>query len=124
MNLTVFTIGHSTRSAAELINLLRENGVECLVDIRAVPRSARNPQFNSDTLPEALAEAGTAHGHMRELGGLRHHPKGPPPSPNGLWRNEPFRNFADYAMTAAFHTALDALIDQPRHQPPTLMCRA
>src|SRR5437762_11475334 len=95
----IYTIGHSTRSAAELVGLLQENAVDLLVDVRAVPRSRTNPQFNADALPEPLAAAGIVYVHLKALGGLRHHPKGAPPSPNTAWRNESFRNYADYALT-------------------------
>jgi len=107
---TIFTIGHSTRSIGELAGLLGENGVERLIDIRSVPRSRANPQFNADALPEPLAAAGIGYVHQKALGGLRHHPKGAPPSPNTLWQSAAFRSFADYAMTAAFRAALDDLV--------------
>src|SRR5579862_9609163 len=106
----VFTIGHSTRTADELIGLLRENGIDLLVDVRSVPRSRANPQFNADALPAPLAAAGIGYRHLKALGGLRHHPKGAPPSPNTLWRNDSFRNYADYALSPAFRAGLDELI--------------
>ena len=104
--MTIYTIGHSTRSTAELIALLRQAGVELLVDVRSVPRSRTNPQFNADTLPQALAAAGIGYRHIAALGGLRHKPKDAPPSPNVLWRSDPFRNYADYAMTEPFREGL------------------
>src|SRR5437763_16230295 len=100
--MTIFTIGHSTRSSEQLIALLREAGVDLLVDIRTVPRSRANPQFNADVMPEALGMAGIGYRHLPALGGLRHRPKGAPPSPNALWRNEAFQAYADYAMTPPF----------------------
>jgi len=105
----VYTVGHSTRSAQELIALLREASVDLLVDVRTVPRSRFNPQFNTDIFPETLAAAGIGYRHMPALGGLRHRPKGAPPSPNGGWRNEAFQAYADYAMTAPFRAALAEL---------------
>jgi uncharacterized protein (DUF488 family) len=105
----VFTIGHSTRPVAELIALLAENGVERLVDVRSVPRSRTNPQFNTDALPQPLAAAGIGYVHLRALGGLRHRPAGAPPSPNAAWRSEAFRNYADYAMGGTFRDGLDEL---------------
>lgn len=69
---TVFTIGHSTRSIGDFLELLHAHGVTCLLDVRTVPRSRHNPQFNRDTLPESLRQAGIAYGHRPELGGLRH----------------------------------------------------
>jgi uncharacterized protein (DUF488 family) len=96
----IFTIGHSTRSVDELIALLREAGVDFLVDVRTVPRSRFNPQFNAGAMPAPLAEVGIGYRHMAVLGGLRHRPKGAGPSPNGGWRNEAFQAYADYALTA------------------------
>src|SRR4051812_33189400 len=98
----IYTIGHSTRGVDELIALLRESRVDLLVDIRSVPRSRFNPQFNTEALPEPLREAGIAYHHIKALGGLRHRPKDAPPSPNTAWRNDAFRNYSDYALTAAF----------------------
>jgi uncharacterized protein (DUF488 family) len=119
---TIFTIGHSTRSLAELVALLREARVERLVDVRSVPRSRANPQFNADALPEPLAAAGIFYTHLAALGGLRHHPKGAPPSPNTLWRSDAFRNYADYAMTPAFRAGLDELCARARDERCAIMC--
>jgi len=118
----VYTIGHSTRSVGELIALLREAGVDCLVDVRSVPRSRANPQFNADALPGPLAAAGIGYRHLAALGGLRHHPKGAPPSPNTLWRNNAFRNYADYASTGAFRAGLTKLCALARDQRCAIMC--
>jgi uncharacterized protein (DUF488 family) len=118
----IWTIGHSTRPLAELIALLRENGIERLVDIRSAPRSRTNPQFNADALPQPLAAAGIGYVHLKALGGLRHHPKDAPPSPNAAWRNEAFRNYADYAMTAAFRAGLDELCVLAEAQRCAIMC--
>src|SRR6476620_11114286 len=119
---TVFTIGHSIHPIDEFIELLRQAGVEVLVDVRSVPRSRRNPQFNIENLPASLAAAGIEHRHMKALGGLRHRPKGAPPSPNGLWENEAFRNYADYAMTAAFRAGIEELCDMAGRQRCAIMC--
>ncbi|MGD9614060.1 MAG: DUF488 family protein [Alphaproteobacteria bacterium] len=118
----IFTIGHSTRSLGELTGLLRQAGVAMLVDVRSVPRSRANPQFNADTLPGALAGAGIEYRHLAALGGLRHRPKAAPPSPNTLWRNNSFRNYADYAMTAAFRDGLDELCALARERRVAIMC--
>ena len=118
----IFTIGHSTRALGELIGLLKEAGVERLVDVRSVPRSRANPQFNADALPEPLAASGIGYTHLAALGGLRHHPKGAPPSPNTLWRNAAFRNYADYAMTPAFRAGLDELCTAAREERCAIMC--
>ena len=118
----LFTIGHSTRSADELIALLREAGVELLVDVRTVPRSRFNPQFNADALPETLGKTGIGYWHMPALGGLRHRPKGAPPSPNGAWQNEAFQAYADYATTPAFHAALAELRGQAQTRVCAIRC--
>jgi uncharacterized protein (DUF488 family) len=118
----IFTIGHATRSVGELIALLRQNEVERLVDIRSVPRSRTNPQFNADALPEKLAAAGIGYTHLKALGGLRHHPKGAPPSPNTLWRNQAFRNYADYAATPAFRAGLGELCEMAARERCAIMC--
>ena len=97
--LTIWTIGHSTRSVQELVGLLAEVGIDLLVDIRSVPRSRTNPQFNRDALPAPLVAAGIGYHHLRSLGGLRGRRKDDPPSPNTLWRNGAFRNYADYAAS-------------------------
>jgi uncharacterized protein (DUF488 family) len=118
----IYTIGHSTRSAQELIDLLKEAGVNLLVDVRTVPRSRYNPQFNTDVLPDTLAAAGIGYRHVPALGGLRHRPKGAPPSPNGLWQNQAFQAYADYALTAPFRAALTALRDLADEHKPAIMC--
>lgn len=106
---TVFTIGHSTRSAEELIGLLRESRINLLVDVRSIPRSRTNPQFNTDALPAPLAAAGIGYRHVAALGGRRHHRRGDPPSPNTFWQNQAFRSYADYAATPEFRAGLDEL---------------
>jgi uncharacterized protein (DUF488 family) len=106
---TIFTIGHSTRAIAEFVALLRQVAVDLLVDVRSIPRSRTNPQFNAHALPGTLADAGIAYRHLPALGGLRHRTKGAKPSPNTLWRVAAFRNYADYAATDAFRMGLDEL---------------
>jgi len=101
---------------------LREAGVDLLIDVRTVPRSRFNRQFNADVLPQTLAEAEIGYRHMPALGGLRHRPKGAPPSPNGLWQNEAFQAYADYAMTAPFRAALDELRKFAQDRVPAVMC--
>jgi len=122
MTQTVYTIGHSTRSAEELIALLREAGVDLLIDVRTVPRSRFNPQFNADVFPRTLAAAGIGYRHMAALGGLRHRPKGAPPSPNGMWENEAFQAYADYALTPPFRVALDQLCGLANERCCAIMC--
>ena len=103
----VFTVGHSTRSADELIALLAEVAADLIADVRAFPRSRTNPQFNGPALQEALAGAGIAYRFLPALGGRRHGHKNS--SPNMLWRNESFRAYADYAGTAEFRAGLEEL---------------
>ena len=93
-----------------------------MVDVRTVPRSRFNPQFNAEILPQTLAEAGIGYRHIPALGGLRHHPKGAPPSPNGAWRSDAFRNYADYALTAPFRAGLDELRRLAREHVCAIMC--
>jgi uncharacterized protein (DUF488 family) len=122
MSCTLYTIGHSTRSAQELIALLREAGVDLLVDIRTVPRSRFNPQFNAEVFLETLVRANIDYRHMAALGGLRHRPKGAPHSPNGMWQSEAFQAYADYALTAPFRAALAELRDLAQEHTPAIMC--
>ena len=103
--LTVFTIGHSTRAIGEFIELLKANGVGQVIDIRTIPKSRRNPQFNDDSLANSLRAAGIGYVHMKELGGLRH---AKPDSINLGWRNASFRGYADYMQTPEFAEAIDA----------------
>jgi uncharacterized protein (DUF488 family) len=117
--MVVFTIGHSTRSLEDLIALLHENAVQTLVDVRTVPRSRRNPQFNRDALPESLRTAGIDYVHFSGLGGFR---PVRPDSPNTGWVNPSFRGYADYMQTAEFERNLDDLIDLATHTPVAIMC--
>ena len=119
---TIFTIGHSTRTVAEFVALLRQAGIDLLIDVRSVPRSRTNPQFNADALPEALGDAGISYRQLPALGGLRHRTKGAMPSPNTLWRVAAFRNYADYAATDAFRMGLDELRALARDNCCAIMC--
>jgi uncharacterized protein (DUF488 family) len=115
----VLTIGHSTLALAALIAALKAHGAERLVDIRTIPRSRHNPQFNQENLATALPEAGIGYDHSKGLGGLRR-PR--PDSPNGGWRNAGFRGFADYMQTAEFAAELDRLIEAAASERLVLMC--
>jgi uncharacterized protein (DUF488 family) len=115
----VLTIGHSTRPIGEFIRLLQAHGVTCVVDVRTVPRSRHNPQFNRDTLPAALEPMGIGYVHMAELGGLRHTTRD---SVNTGWRNASFRGYADYMQTPDFARAIDKLITMSKHDRLALMC--
>lgn len=101
---------------------MRQVGVELLVDIRTVPRSRTNPQFNADVLPGALAPFGISYRHLPALGGLRHRAKGERPSPNVAWRNDAFRNYADYAMTEPFRDGLAELRGLAHEHCCAIMC--
>ena len=115
----IFTIGHSTRPIEEFLAMLRANGVERLIDIRSVPMSRRNPQFNREMLAESLEVAGIGYLHIPELGGLRH-PQ--PDSPNGAWRNDSFRGYADYMQTPEFAAAIEKLIELGNEKQTAIMC--
>lgn len=106
---TFFTIGHSTRTIAEFVDLLRESRVDFVVDVRTMPRSRTNPQFNGKCLPETLAPWQIGYQHIATLGGLRGRTRNSEPSPNGFWRVRSFRNYADYALTAPFADGLAQL---------------
>lgn len=103
------TIGHSTRTVEAFVSLLREAGSDWVADVRTIPRSRTNPQFNADSLPDRLAREGMGYRHLAMLGGLRGRRRGAGPSPNGLWENASFRNYADYAMTQGFRDGLAEL---------------
>jgi uncharacterized protein (DUF488 family) len=118
----IFTIGHSTRPIAEFLTLLQQVGVDLLVDVRSIPRSRTNPQFNADALPEALGSAGISYRHLAALGGLRHRKKGAAPSLNTFWQVAAFRNYADYAATEAFRTAFNELRTLSRDNCCVIMC--
>ncbi|MGH8327865.1 MAG: DUF488 family protein [Steroidobacteraceae bacterium] len=120
MTQPVFTIGHSTRSAAELIALLGEGAADLVADVRAFPRSRTNPQFNGPVLEETLAAAGIAYRFLPALGGRRHG-RGES-SPNTLWRNASFRAYADYAGTGEFRAGLAGLCALTGEHRCAIMC--
>lgn len=122
MKVPLFTIGHSSRSLAELVELLRSAEVSLLADIRTVPRSRTNPQFNRDTLPGALAAFGISYEHMAALGGLRAKSRAVAPEVNAFWTNQSFHNYADYALSAEFHAGLGRLLEEGRRQRCAIMC--
>jgi uncharacterized protein (DUF488 family) len=116
---SIFTIGHSTRPLDEFMALLKAHGVEQLVDVRTIPRSRHNPQFNRDTLPAVLRNARIDYRHMKGLGGLRHPQKD---SSNAGWRNSSFRGFADYMQTTEFEINLKKLIELAKKKQVVIMC--
>jgi len=115
----MFTIGHSTHPIEEFIALLKNYGIEQLVDVRTVPKSRHVPQFNSDALASALSKQGIAYVHLKALGGLRHAKKD---SLNTGWRNASFRGYADYMSTEEFAEGIDRLVDLARTKPTVIMC--
>ena len=115
----MFTIGHSNRELAEFIRLLQAHGVTKIADVRTMPRSRHNPQFNKETLPDALKTAGIGYVHLPGLGGLRH---ARADSPNMAWRNASFRGFADYMQTDEFEKNMAWLGDLAREKHIALMC--
>jgi len=117
--LTIYTIGHSTRTLPEFTELLNVYNVKLLVDVRTVPRSRHNPQFNKETLPATLKSYGVKYIHMPEIGGLRH-PKRD--SINLAWKNTGFRGYADYMQTKEFTDNLLKIIALARENCLALMC--
>ncbi len=115
----VFTVGHSTHELPEFLRLLQAHGVTMVADVRTVPRSRRNPQYNKETLPDALKIAGIGYVHLPGLGGLRH---ARPDSTNLAWRNASFRGFADYMQTDEFAENVESLINLSREAHVALMC--
>jgi uncharacterized protein (DUF488 family) len=118
--MSFFTIGHSTRSFDEFLAALRSAGIDCVVDVRRFPRSRRHPQFNTEALARALPEAGIAYHHLAELGGRRS--RGTGPSANTLWREDAFRNYADYAETPEFGAAFARLKALEAGHNAAIMC--
>jgi uncharacterized protein (DUF488 family) len=116
---SVFSVGHSTRAFVEFVSLLRGHGIEVLADVRTVPRSRRNPQFNAESLAHDLPAAGITYIELPELGGWRRPHAN---SPNGGWRHASFRGYADYMSTDEFLHALDVLMALGRERPLAFMC--
>jgi uncharacterized protein (DUF488 family) len=117
-----FTVGHSSRSLEAFLTLLRGADIALVADIRKMPRSRANPQFNEGALHDALAQVQIAYEHMVVLGGLRGKTRTLPQGLNGLWTNGSFRNYADYALTAPFHTGLKHLLEVGRRRRCVIMC--
>jgi uncharacterized protein (DUF488 family) len=117
-----FTIGHSTRSLEDFVELLRQADIRHVADVRTVPRSRTNPQYNSDVLPGALAALPIGYTHMAALGGLRGRMAGIAPAVNAFWVNQSFHNYPDYAMSEAFGRGLAALQELGHAQRCAVMC--
>ncbi|WP_083238269.1 DUF488 family protein [Methyloceanibacter marginalis] len=119
---TFYTIGHSTRTIDEFIDLLKGSRVNLIADVRSMPRSYANPQFNLETISDELARRRIGYEHIAELGGLRGKARGTEPSPNLYWRVSSFRNYADYALTASFAGGLARLRELGHRRICAIMC--
>ncbi len=119
MSKVLWTIGHSTRPITEFVSLLKAHGIQQLVDVRTVPRSRHNPQFNSEALAQSLARAAIHYRHAGNLGGLRKPRKD---SINAGWRNASFRGYADYMQTEQFGEALEELMAYSTSKKTVIMC--
>src|ERR1039457_5304295 len=117
--LVVFTIGHSTRTWKVFLELLRAHGIKRVIDVRSIPRSRHNPQFNRETLSAKLRSARIGYVHLRKLGGLRHAKRD---SPNMGWHNRSFRGFADYMQTSEFEAGLRRLMILAGQKRSAIMC--
>jgi uncharacterized protein (DUF488 family) len=122
VTLPFFTIGHSNRSLEEFVEIVSGAEIGLVADIRTVPRSRANPQFNKDTLPESLAAFHISYDHVAALGGLRGKTRSLSPDVNGFWTNESFHNYADYALSAQFHAGFEHLLEQGRKRRCAIMC--
>ncbi len=119
--LPVFTIGHSTRTIAEFVALLRAGQVQLVIDVRRMPRSRANPHYNIDVLPAELAQHQIDYMRIAELGGLRKQ-LDVPPDTNGFWTNRSFHNYADYALTDEFQHGFTCLLDVSARKRAAIMC--
>lgn len=117
--IVVFTIGHSTRSVDELVDILKQYHITELIDIRTIPKSRHNPQFNEHELAHVLRNHHIGYRHEKHLGGLRHAHKD---SVNMGWKNLSFRGYADYMQTDEFHAALQKLIETAQEKTMVIMC--
>ncbi|NGM88449.1 DUF488 domain-containing protein [Parapusillimonas sp. SGNA-6] len=115
----VFTIGHSNRPLDEFIELLRQNSIAHVADVRTVPRSRHNPQYAQEALKHSLEDAGIAYSHHAALGGLRHRRRD---SVNTAWRNASFQGYADYMQTPEFEAGLQGIVDLAWTERCVLMC--
>jgi len=118
----IYTIGHSTRSIAAFVALLKVGSVAMVVDIRRTPRSRSNPQFNIDALPAALSARQIGYFRIEELGGRRAKSLTVPPEINGFWSNQSFHNYADYALSDAFRSGLSQLKQLSLERRLAIMC--
>lgn len=120
--MTCFTVGHSTRSIEEFLEVLQDAGVRLVVDVRKLPGSRKYPQFNADALAESLAEAGIGYRRTEGLTGRRPVSKTVPFEVNAFWQNRSFHNYADYALSEEFAAALEELRAEASEQHVAIMC--
>ena len=118
----VFTIGHSTRTIPEFVDLLRHGPVELVIDIRTIPRSRRNPQYNEDALGAELQPYQLSYARIAALGGLRGRSPDVPPEVNAFWENKSFHNYADYALSDTFGAGLAELFELSGERRCAIMC--
>ena len=116
------TIGHGTRPLPDFVDLLRSVDATLIVDVRTVPRSRTNPQYNRETLPQSLEPFGIGYEHIASLGGLRGRVREVPPTLNAFWDNDSFHNYADYALSAAFRNGLSRLRELGHQRRCAIMC--
>jgi len=117
-----FSIGHSNRDQSIFISLLLQNKVTCLVDVRTMPRSRANPQFNTENLAPALNEVGIEYVRFESLAGFRKKRRDIDPDVNGFWQNQSFHNYADYALTEEFESGFISLIELGKDEICAVMC--
>jgi len=117
--MTLWTVGHSTRSIEEFLEILREHHIAAIADVRRFPGSRRHPHFGQHALAASLQKAGIGYVHFPELGGRRHARKD---SPNTAWRNAAFRGYADYMMTTEFHSGIERLLSIAARDRVAIMC--
>ncbi len=118
----IFTIGHSTRSIPEFAEMLQMRGVQLLIDVRKIPRSRTNPQFNLDTLAASLSPWQIEHHYIPELGGRRNRSFDVAPAVNGFWHDRSFHNYADYALSDDFASGFTELTELASQRPTAIMC--
>lgn len=119
---TIYTIGHSTRTVGEFVEIISSVGVKLVVDIRTVPRSRTNPQYNLDIFPSLLEQYGIFHMQLSKLGGLRKRSNSVPIDTNAFWDNRSFHNYADYALSEDFQEGLQELIEVSKERLCVIMC--
>lgn len=120
--LPIYTVGHSTRTIPEFAEILSARQVRQVIDVRTVPRSRTNPQYNADVIGDELAPWRIAYERIPGLGGLRRRSRDVPPEVNGYWENQSFHNYADYALSPAFGEALDQLVARAAEVSTAIMC--